>query len=77
VGVRPPFLDRRIVEFTLTVPDEYRLRAGKEKHLPGETFRDLLPGEVGGRQKRGSGTAGIYYMLVTQVRIPAFAGMTK
>jgi asparagine synthase (glutamine-hydrolysing) len=51
--VRAPFLDYRLVEFALSVPDEFRIRQGAEKFLLKEAFRDFLPRPILARRKQG------------------------
>jgi asparagine synthetase B (glutamine-hydrolysing) len=50
---RAPFLDYRLVEFALTIPDDYRIRMGIEKHILRESFRNLLPPAIVTRKKQG------------------------
>jgi asparagine synthase (glutamine-hydrolysing) len=50
---RAPFLDYRLVEFALTIPDDYRIRMGIEKHILRESFRNLLPPAIVARKKQG------------------------
>ena len=50
---RAPFLDYRLVEFALSVPDEYRIREGVEKYILRESFKDLLPRIILERRKQG------------------------
>lgn len=48
--LRVPFLDNRVVDFVLSLPDAVRSR---RKRLMGDAFRDLLPSEVIDRRKQG------------------------
>jgi len=50
---RAPFLDYRLVEYALTVPDDYRIRMGIEKHILRESFRNLLPPPIAAKKKQG------------------------
>jgi asparagine synthase (glutamine-hydrolysing) len=50
---RAPFLDYRLVEFALSVPDEYRIHNGIEKYVLREAFRTILPNSVIERKKQG------------------------
>ncbi len=43
---RVPFLDHRLVEFCLSVPDEYKIKLGVRKYLLREAFREELPEKV-------------------------------
>jgi len=46
VEVRNPFLDYRLVEFLMGVPDDLKLRDGWSKHLLREAGRGVLPEKV-------------------------------
>ncbi len=50
---RSPFLDHRLVEFTATLQDNFKIRAGQRKWLLRETFGHLLPSELLTAKKRG------------------------
>lgn len=58
--MRLPYLDRRVVEFGLSVPPEYKFRIddtsfshyGCRKYLQREAFRDIVPTEVIGAQEK-------------------------
>jgi asparagine synthase (glutamine-hydrolysing) len=51
--IRAPFLDYRLVEFALTVPDEYRVHDGIEKYILRESYREFLPKVIIGKKKQG------------------------
>ena len=51
--IRAPFLDYRLVEFALTVPDEYRVQNGIEKYILRESYREFLPRAITGKKKQG------------------------
>jgi asparagine synthase (glutamine-hydrolysing) len=51
--VRPPFLDRRVVEFAFSLPAEAKLHKGSGKRILRETFGHLLPPVVMTRSKKG------------------------
>jgi len=51
--VRPPFLDRRVVEFAFSLPAERKFRLGHGKALLHEAFGELLPAEILTRRKQG------------------------
>lgn len=46
VESRLPFLDHRLVEFCLNLPENYKIRRGKRKYLLRESMRSILPEEV-------------------------------
>ena len=51
--VRVPYLDYRVVEHSLAVPFEHKLRSGRSKVMLKETFADLLPAENLQAPKKG------------------------
>ena len=53
VEVRPPFLDHRIVEFAATLPDDLRMRGGRQKVILRELIRGKLPPAILSRKKIG------------------------
>ena len=53
--VRAPFLDPRVAEFAASLPGNYKLRGMKTKYILKKAVRDLLPGFVTRRGKKGFG----------------------
>jgi asparagine synthase (glutamine-hydrolysing) len=53
IEARVPFLDHRLVEYTMHVPRAFKLRGGRTKHLLKEAVRGLIPDEVIDRRKQG------------------------
>jgi asparagine synthetase B (glutamine-hydrolysing) len=51
--VRPPLLDRRIVEFAMRLPLEHKIRGRVGKYLLREAGRELLPTAVYEHRKQG------------------------
>ncbi|MCW5897791.1 MAG: asparagine synthase (glutamine-hydrolyzing) [Flavobacteriales bacterium] len=51
--VRPPFLDRRVVELAFSLPAERKFGRGRGKAILHEAFGDLLPSAVLARRKQG------------------------
>jgi asparagine synthase (glutamine-hydrolysing) len=51
--VRVPFLDRRIVEFGLSMPVKYKINHLKNKLILREAYSDRLPPEIMNAHKRG------------------------
>jgi len=49
---RVPYLDHRLVEFSLKIPIEYKFRGLQTKYLLREAFKDLLPKKIVKRQKQ-------------------------
>jgi asparagine synthase (glutamine-hydrolysing) len=43
---RAPFLDYRLVEFTLGLPDEFKIQSGKTKRVLRESMKGILPEAV-------------------------------
>jgi len=52
---RAPFLDYRFIEFTASLPAEWKLKGLRSKHILKEAFRDFLPPEILNRGKQGFG----------------------
>lgn len=52
---RAPFLDRALVEYVATLPDEYKLSGSTTKVILREAFDDLVPEAVKEAPKRGFG----------------------
>jgi asparagine synthase (glutamine-hydrolysing) len=51
--VRAPFLDTALMEFVYRLPYHMKIRQGRRKYLMKKAFRDLLPGAILARKKRG------------------------
>ena len=51
--VRVPLLDHRICELAFSFPGDSKFRRGKGKRILIETFKDILPGSLLNRPKRG------------------------
>ncbi len=52
---RAPFLDRALIEYVATLPDEYKMSGNATKVILREAFDDLLPEAVKQAPKRGFG----------------------
>jgi len=50
---RVPFLDHDLVEFTMDIPQSYKVKGGIKKHLLKQAVADLLPNEIIHRKKMG------------------------
>lgn len=55
VETRPPFLDRRLVERALSLPEEYKLHQGDVKWILKQAVAPFLPAEIVQRRKMGFG----------------------
>ncbi|HSJ13154.1 MAG TPA: asparagine synthase (glutamine-hydrolyzing) [Longimicrobiales bacterium] len=53
IEARVPFLDHRLVEFTMHVPRALKLRGARTKHLLKEAVHGLIPDAVIDRRKQG------------------------
>ncbi len=51
--VRPPFLDHRVVEFAASLPEDFKIRGFRMKHLLKELMKDRLPQSIIRRKKVG------------------------
>jgi len=52
---RVPFLDHRLVEFTMDIPEEWKTHGGEPKYLLKKAVEDLLPHDLIYRKKQGFG----------------------
>jgi asparagine synthase (glutamine-hydrolysing) len=55
VEARVPFLDYRLVEYTMRIPTDRKIRNGVSKHLLKKALAGILPDEVLHRRKQGFG----------------------
>jgi asparagine synthase (glutamine-hydrolysing) len=51
--MRPPFLDRAVVELAFSMPSEVKVRGGRTKWVVKEVARDFLPDHIVDRRKVG------------------------
>src|SRR3569623_2417110 len=51
--VRDPYADRRLVEFTLGIPETQYMRGGEDRWLARRVLADRLPVSVTGERRRG------------------------
>jgi len=52
---RVPFLDHRLVEFTMDIPQSWKVRGGVSKYLLKKSLSDILPDDIIHRPKMGFG----------------------
>lgn len=52
---RAPFLDRALIDYVATLPDEFKLHGRRTKVILREAFADVLPDEVNHAPKKGFG----------------------
>jgi asparagine synthase (glutamine-hydrolysing) len=52
---RSPFLDRELVEYVMALPDNFKLRRGRNKVILRDACADLVPREIARRGKMGFG----------------------
>ncbi|MBT8257428.1 MAG: asparagine synthase (glutamine-hydrolyzing) [Bacteroidia bacterium] len=52
---RAPFLNRDLLQFTLSLPENYLLKGWNKKYLLKEAFKDVFPGGFLDKSKRGFG----------------------
>ncbi len=51
--VRTPFLDHHLVDFVMSLPDEYKINGGMRKCILQDAYRKILPAEIYQRPKHG------------------------
>ena len=55
IEARVPFLDHKLVEFSMNIPDELKIKNGTTKYILKEAVRGLIPDEIIDRKKMGFG----------------------
>ncbi len=55
IEARVPFLDHHLVEFTMDIPMEHKVRNGEAKYLLKRAVKGLIPDEIINRKKMGFG----------------------
>lgn len=60
--IRVPLLDRRLVDFSFSIPPEYKLKNGVSKYILRKVMKELLPPEILSHKKQGFGLPRIKYM---------------
>jgi len=53
IEARVPFLDHKMVEFTMNIPQELKVKNGVPKYILKEAVRGLIPDEIIDRKKQG------------------------
>lgn len=51
--VRVPFLDKEVVEFARSLPDNYKIKGNARKRIVQDAFKEILPQEIYNRPKKG------------------------
>jgi asparagine synthetase B (glutamine-hydrolysing) len=74
ISVRHPMLDRRFVEFAMTLPDDMRLRGGETRYILRRALAGILPEEIRTRRTTGDATVlnGLAISRVAGGTMPAF-----
>lgn len=63
IEARCPFLDYRLVEFVVNMPDDYKIREGVRKYMLREIFEDKLPEKLNKRyRKQGYASPQSYFL---------------
>ena len=57
---RVPLLDRRIIEFSFSLPEATRYHEGEPKGLLRHAYRDILPDHILDRREKGFGIPRYY-----------------
>ena len=52
---RVPFLDHRLVEFTMDIPERWKTKGGEPKYLLKKAVEGLIPDDIINRKKMGFG----------------------
>jgi asparagine synthase (glutamine-hydrolysing) len=67
---RVPLLDRRIIEYSLSLPESVRMYRGETKGLLKYAYRGVLPAEIVDRRKKGFGIPRYYLKDFDKGRFP-------
>jgi asparagine synthase (glutamine-hydrolysing) len=59
LDVRDPTIDKRVMEFCLSIPDDQYVRDGRDRWLIRRAMKDLMPSVVSDNKRRGSQAADI------------------
>lgn len=76
VEARVPFLDHALVEFTMRLPTDLKIRSGQSKFLLKKAMTGILPDEIIHRPKQGFG-APVREWLRGELYAPALAGVMQ
>lgn len=74
IDVRHPMLDRRFVEFVLTLPDDLRLRGGVTRYILRRALADHLPPAIRDRRSKGDASMLTGVAIDTVLAGHTFAG---
>jgi asparagine synthase (glutamine-hydrolysing) len=74
IEARVPFLDHRLVEFTMRIPTALKIHGGQTKHLLKKAMTGILPDSIIHRPKQGFG-APVREWFKTDLYRPAVAGV--
>lgn len=55
IETRVPFLDKRLVELAIHIPESMKIKNGNTKHILKEAVRGIIPDEIIDRKKQGFG----------------------
>ncbi len=66
---RHPFLDRNVIDFTVNIPDHYKLRGVREKYILKKIAEGIVPDQVINRRKFPFSAPGMPEMLKRNVAI--------
>tara|TARA_B100000029_G_scaffold516795_1_gene634358 strand:- start:9152 stop:11089 length:1938 start_codon:yes stop_codon:yes gene_type:complete len=66
--VRSPFLDYELIEYVSTIPNEFKIYNGKQKHILKETFKNILPKEILNKPKHGFSAPISQWILNTDLK---------
>jgi asparagine synthase (glutamine-hydrolysing) len=66
IDVRYPYLDRRLVEFTLAIPLEQKVRPGETRSIVRRSLRDVMPEAIRERKSKNGPAEALYRALVRE-----------
>lgn len=78
IDVTFPMLDDALIELSLRVPSNQKIRRGRLRHFYKEAFRDFLPGEIIDKRKHGFGLPfGVWMQTHAPLREMAFDSLLR
>ncbi len=55
IEARVPFLDHKLVEWGIRIPEQYKIKKGEHKHILKAAVRGIIPGKIIDKKKDGFG----------------------
>jgi asparagine synthase (glutamine-hydrolysing) len=72
-----PYLDKRVVELALAIPDELTFRGGRDRYLARTSLKDILPPEFQTRGSANDDLAPDYQQMIARIEPRIFAEIDR